>query len=423
MGDQTVEHCDFVTLQEGMSASPMTNVDAKKLFSNRAGMFACAILLFSAFCAYQISVCSPITAYAGMDPRGSTLVAQSLIEHGTIRVDGYKLPAAPWLFEVKNGHTYGTYPLGTPLLVLPFVAMALSQGSDMQIDNVDFGLQKQVAGLTLIVFMCLAYLILRCFAEPVTSALTAAGWTLGSGVMSTMGAALWSVNFTVIFECIVVLILVRYFTGKSNRLRPFVVGLFLFAAYLCRPSAALVAVPIAILFWRQSKVAAIKMVATFWVLLLLLCVFSLREFGTGLPGYYSLYGANAAGISFVHWRKALYGLTFGPARGLFVYQPFLFLVLLAVALTIRRLWRNPLFWLAASWIVLDLLLVSRWPMWWGGGGFGSRLLVESFPAWVVLTGLVWSELSIYKEHFVSFALCFGMLAGIGLFYKLLSGLV
>src|SRR3984893_13820375 len=264
MGDQTVEHCDFVTLQEGMSASPMTNVDAKKLFSNRAGMFAGAILLFSAFCAYQISVCSPITAYAGMDPRGSTLVAQSLIEHGTIRVDGYKLPAAPWLFEVKNGHTYGTYPLGTPLLVLPFVAMALSQGSDIQIDNVDFGLQKQVAGLTLIVFMCLAYLILRCFAEPVTSALTAAGWTLGSGVMSTMGAALWSVNFTVIFECIVVLILVRYFTGKSNRLRPFVVGMFLFAAYLCRPSAALLAVPTAILIWRQSKIDAIKMAATFW---------------------------------------------------------------------------------------------------------------------------------------------------------------
>src|ERR1700730_4438745 len=124
-----------------MNALPKTSSDIQKLFSIRAELLACAILMFSAFYAYQISARSPITAYAGMDPRGSTLVAQSLIEHGTIRVDGYKLPAAPWLFEVKNGHTYGTYPLGTPLLVLPFVAMALSQGSDMQIDNVDFGLQ------------------------------------------------------------------------------------------------------------------------------------------------------------------------------------------------------------------------------------------------------------------------------------------
>src|SRR5438105_14128624 len=94
------------------------NFDVRKIFSNRAELFASAILLVFACCAYQISVHSPITAYAAMDPRGSTLVAQSLLEHGTIRVDGYKLPAAPWLFQIKNGHTYSNYPLGTPLFVL-----------------------------------------------------------------------------------------------------------------------------------------------------------------------------------------------------------------------------------------------------------------------------------------------------------------
>src|SRR6202030_4795023 len=98
----------------------------------------------SGFCAYQISIHSPITAYAEMDPRANSLVAQSLIQRGTIRADGFKLPAAPWLFEVRNGHTYSIYPLGTPLLLLPFVAIALSGGRDMQIDEFDFRLQKQV---------------------------------------------------------------------------------------------------------------------------------------------------------------------------------------------------------------------------------------------------------------------------------------
>ena len=357
-----------------------------------------------------------------MDPRTSTLVAQSLIEHRTIRVDGYKLPAAPWLFEVRNGHTYSIYPLGTPLLVLPFVGAALSQGRDMQDDKVDFRLQKQVGGLTLLAFMSLAYLILRCFGDPVTSALIAAGWTLGSGVMSTMGAALWSVNFTVIFECLVVLILTRYFTGKSNRLRPLLLGLFLFSAYLCRPSAALLAIPSAILVWRQSKVALIKMTATFLTLLLGLCVFSLREFGTWLPDYYLWYGTNAVKINFVHWRNALYGLTFGPARGIFVYQPFLLLVLVAAILTFRKLQRSPLFWLAISWIILDLVLVSRWSIWWGGGSFGSRLLVESFPGWVILTGIAWAELSAFREQMVPFSFSFGMLVGLAIFINSYQGL-
>jgi hypothetical protein len=198
--------------------------------------------------------------------------------------------------------------------------------------------------------------------------------------------------------------------------------MFLFAAYLCRPSAALLAVPTAILIWRQSKIDAIKMAATFWLLLVILCVFSFREFSTWLPGYYSLYGANTGGINFVHWRKALYGLTFGPARGLFVYQPFLILILLAVIFTIRKLWRKPLFWLAISWIILDLLLVCHWPMWWGGGSFGSRLLVESFPAWVILTGITWAEMSALREQMVLFALSFGMLVGLGIFINSYQGL-
>jgi hypothetical protein len=400
----------------------MTAFDVHKLVSSRTAVFSYAILLFSGFCAYKISIHSPITAYAGMDPRGSSLVAQSLIERGTIRVDGFKLPAAQWLFEVRNGHTYSTYPLGTPLLLLPFVAFALSGGGDMQVDKVDFRLQKEVGGLTLLAFMCLAFLILRSFASPLTSALLAGGWTLGSGVMSTMGAALWSVNFTVIFESVVILILVRYFTGESNRLRPLLVGSLLFAAYLCRPSAALLAVPTAVLIWRRSKLSAVKLVATFFLLLLPLSVFSFREFGTWLPEYYSSYGATGAGISFVHFRNALYGLTFGPARGLFVYQPFLLLVPLAAILTIRKLWRKELFWLGVSWIILDLALVARWPVWWGGGSFGSRLLVESFPGWVMLTGMAWAEMSALQERIVPFALSFGMLVGLGIFINSYQGL-
>jgi hypothetical protein len=265
-------------------------------------------------------------------------------------------------------------------------------------------------------------MILKCFLDPVNSAFLAAGWTLGSGVMSTMGAALWSIDFAVILECLVVLIVARNYRGYSGQLRPIMVGIALFFGFLCRPSTALLAVPTAILFWVRSKKAAFVMVATFGVLLSLLCLFSFNEFGRWLPDYYSAYGAGSHTPGFLHWVKVLYGLTFGPARGVFVFQPFLILILLAVTLYLKQLWRNPLYWLAASWIVLDILMVSQWPMWWGGGSFGSRLLVESFPAWVILTGLVFSQVRIGEAHRTILTICFGLLLCLGIFINSYQGL-
>jgi hypothetical protein len=58
----------------------------------------------------------------------------------------------------------------------------------------------------------------------------------------------------------------------------------------------------------------------------------------------------------------------------------------------RRLAKQPLFWLATGWLVLNFLLISRWAMWWGGGGYGSRLMVDSLPGWVVLTAMVGAAL-------------------------------
>jgi hypothetical protein len=382
---------------------------------------AAVILLIAALLACLISICAPIRIYTGMDPRGSSLVAQALIQKHTPRVDGYRLPPSQWLFEQIHGHTYSTYPLGTPILIIPVVAAVLPFGGDMQNDKDDLILQKGIAPLTVCAFMILGYLILRCFLEPVNSATLAAVWTLGSGVISTMGAALWSINFGVLFESLVVLILVRNETGHSKRLRPVLIGSALFCGFLCRPSAALLAIPTAILLWMRSKKAAVSMAATFGILLFGLCVYSINEFGTWLPEYYFEYSAvHSPGVE--RWFKALYGLTFGPARGLFVFQPFLIAVALGALFYLNQLWRISLFWLAVSWIILDILMVSRWPVWWGGGSFGSRLLVESFPGWVLLTGMIFAVAATNKKQHLILVSCFGLLVTVGIFINSYQGL-
>ncbi len=61
-------------------------------------------------------------------------------------------------------------------------------------------------------------------------------------------------------------------------------------------------------------------------------------------------------------------------------------------------------------------------MWWGGGSFGSRLLVESFPAWVILTGLICSEIALFAHQAIPFGILFRALAGLGIFINSYQGL-
>jgi len=121
--------------------------------------------------------------------------------------------------------------------------------------------------------------------------------------------------------------------------------------------------------------------------------FSQVEFGSLLPFYYQpSYFLEGEVKSFHEWAAGGYGLLFSPSRGLFVYQPYLVLTAVGAILFATRLAKQSLFWLATGWLVLNFLLVSRWAMWWGGGGYGSRLMVDSLPGWVVLTAMVGAAL-------------------------------
>jgi hypothetical protein len=74
------------------------------------------------------------------------------------------------------------------------------------------------------------------------------------------------------------------------------------------------------------------------------------------------------------WQPAAHFLDilFSPGRGLFIYQPWL------LFLVIRSRLHSWAAMLIAA-IGLQLLLVSSWPMWWGGHCYGSRLLAEVVP--------------------------------------------
>jgi hypothetical protein len=403
-------HSNSLSTEQSSTGLPSTGLN-----NRRQRILAYLLVAVTCLLAYRLIHFSPIRAYENLDPRGSSLIAQAILQHQTIRVDGYTLPPQNWLFENRNGHVYTTYPLGTPLFIVPFVALELARGHDMQRIEDDNKLQRRLASYTVIIFALLAFGILRVFLPPLLSACLLPIWIFGTGILSTMGAALWSINLVVVWEMVTLLILVRYFSGLSQRLRPVLLGFSLFAAYLCRPTAAMLAALVFILLWRESPRAFLTALGVFVLGFIGLVAFSIHEFGTWLPTYYLTFTCALSGYSWKRLFTAFYGALFGPARGLFVYQPVFFLIVIGCVYYYRRLFRMPLFWLVVAWIGLEILAVVRFPDWWGGGSFGSRLMVGSFPGWVVLTGLVLREFRFSGRRAFYVGLACGLLSGIGIF--------
>jgi hypothetical protein len=85
--------------------------------------------------------------------------------------------------------------------------------------------------------------------------------------------------------------------------------------------------------------------------------------------------------------EALWGLTFSPFRGLFVYSPFLLLALPGWLLLRRRQPRDA--WLALGSFLALLVVIAGWHDWMGGAALGPRNLLVGLPFLLPCAVLGW----------------------------------
>ncbi len=139
-----------------------------------------------------------------------------------------------------------------------------------------------------------------------------------------------------------------------------------------------------LVIWRRPLL--LRTGIGFGIPLLAMLVYFRIEYGQFLPYYYQT--GRLRSWPRLQW---LYGVLLSPGRGLWIYNPFLGVVLVGMALSLHRLVRQPLFWLALCWFGIHLFSVVRWGYWWAGWSFGSRILVDTLPALLLLTLLTWTE--------------------------------
>jgi hypothetical protein len=95
-------------------------------------------------------------------------------------------------------------------------------------------------------------------------------------------------------------------------------------------------------------------------------------------------------LSLPHW-PAIWGITFGLFRGLFVLSPWLLLAVPGFSRWQRSREYRPEFWLALASVLTIFFFNASSAMWWGGFAIGPRYLLPMLPFMALATVFVFRE--------------------------------
>ena len=372
-----------------MSTDETLKVSTSLASWTRAGVLASAALVFG------LAYLSPVEA-VDADGAMALLASQSLVEHHTLRLDPYS-DREELAYRLEDNYRVRyvegvPYPnsLGVPIISAPAVWLANRFGLDMLDQDVEFATQNVLSALTVALLFILLFRICRSYLGTAGGLTVAAVSTLGTSLISTGGTALWNSNYSLLFISLALLHLVsRHHRGVPN-LNLAYVSVLIGLGFLCRPSTATFGLAF-LVYLLGEKRRPIAVAASLMLLAVALAVAVPRELylWPTLTGHYApsrLRFLTPPGLG-------LYGVLLSPSRGLFVFSPFLAVVVAGAVGYVRTLRHDRLFRLCAMWIGIHILVVAMASgKWWGGHSYGPRMLVDIIPGFALLTCLVWRQL-------------------------------
>lgn len=308
----------------------------------------------------------------------------AILQHQTIFLDPIEKVAAQgrgdgafWLLHRPDGRTFSLYPVVLPVLVAPLYVPAVAYlhvtgGGDARLDHVAKVMEKLAASFLAALSASLLFLLLRRRARARVAVLLTVAYAFGTTTWVVSSQALWQHG---IAEVMVIGVLLL-FTSRCSAPRAVAAGLLLGLMAGNRPPDVILAAALGAygLFWAGRRRAP------------------LLAAGAALPMavvlFYNLYtAANVAGGYGVAGNPAFFehellsgiaGLLVSPARGLFVFSPFLLFVLPAWR-HLPRVREERLLMLAiTAGVVLQIGLYAKVD-WRSGLSWGPRYLTDLLP--------------------------------------------
>lgn len=354
-------------------------------------------------------------------------VAMSLVHEGNVNLDEIRpliLPAESLTVLPIGEHLYSWFPLGTPLLIAPLLALvdqaAKALGGfdlyfylthhrpDQLLGQIELALASGIVALTAGV----VYLFGREFLSRGRALLLVFLFAFCTSAWSTAGRALWQHGPSMLLLLLTLFFLVR---AKKDAVQAQYAGLFLALAYVVRPNNA---IPVLIfslyVLWVHPRQMARYLL---WAApaAILFMTYNWRLYGSILPPYY------AVGRISLHpaLAEALLGNLFSPARGLFVYTPLLLLSAFGPYLKRREGTLDRLDIAVVVVVVLHWLVSSSHWLWWAGHSYGPRLFTDMIPFFLYLLIPVIAKLEMptlaSPVQTWLYTLLFGVLTGVSFF--------
>jgi hypothetical protein len=307
----------------------------------------------------------------------------AIVQYHTVYLDPVARVAAQgrgdqafWIVR-RGGHLMSLYPVVAPVLIAPLYLPAVGYlhfagWTDARLDHVARVMEKLSASFLAALSATLLYVLLRRRTKAPTALLLTIGYAFGTTTWVVSSQALWQHGMA---EVLVITVLLL-FTGPCTAPRVLAAGLLLGLMAGNRPPDVVLAAALGIygLFWagrrRAALLAAMAALPMFAVLLYNLRVADNVAGGYGLIGDARFFRHDLL--------MGLGGLLVSPAKGLFVYSPFLLFVVLAWRhLPADRDERRLTLAMSAG-IALQLLLYAKTD-WRGGLSWGPRYMTDLLP--------------------------------------------
>jgi hypothetical protein len=350
--------------------------------------------------------------------------ALSITRHGTTNIDDYRalLHWNPDIVEVFNGHYYTIFPLGSPLLAVPFVFVldrvalplaarvpALRQiieqrlppGSDITDILIEHhaGLEVAIASLLVALTAVFIYLVARRASCVVRRATPDARRPTLDALLITFIFAfctpVWSSASRSLNQhapSILMLSIALYLILRAED-HP---GLIQFASlplafsYVCRPTDAISVALLSGYVFVRYRSYFLRYCLWSLPIAIPFFVYNFVTYHAPLSPYY--HSAAPLVHSFGAFLEGLGVYTISPNRGLFVFAPVLLFSFYGVYLKIRRRSFSLLDILLCVAIVLHCLTLSAFELIWGGDAYGPRLFTDMMPYFVFFLVPVVAEL-------------------------------
>lgn len=337
------------------------------------------------------------------DSHYSMLLSLNIARHGSFQLDRYFMPPREpvkhpnrlgldpnyypidYSISVNDGHYYYVYPPGTSVLSVPFVAalngfgLSPAKPDDTYDRDAEVKIELLLSAFLMALFVAACYGFSRQFLPLGWSILIAASTAFATPVWSTATRAMWGHAWSVLLLGAVIKLLVDLERGKG-RSHPYLLASLLSWMYFVRPTNSITIAAIAVYILVRQRGIFLKFALTGCIWLGLFLVWSQHYFHQWLPAYFHNYDQ----LGFAHgYLKALAGLLVSPSRGLFIYVPILFTVLVLLIRHWRILTCRHLAWLALACISGSILMTAAISSWHGGGSYGPRYSTDYIP-WLVL---------------------------------------